>query len=91
MKESKLKKTKEKVKIWWDEHKTAIKIGGVCLTTGLVAGYLKGNSDAVGLFLKNGSWEPDETEEEDFVYDESNTDDPDLLELIKQEQESTAD
>lgn len=91
MKESKLKKTKGKIKIWWNEHKTTIKVGGVCLGFGLVAGYLKGHSDTVGLFLKNGNWEPDEVEDEDFDYDESNTDDSEFLELIKQEQESTTD
>lgn len=91
MKKSKLKKAKEKVKTWWSEHKTFIKIGGVCLSVGLVTGYLKGHVDTVDLFLKNGTWEPDGPNDEDFVYDESNVDDPDLLELIKQEQETTTD
>lgn len=91
MKESKLKKAKEKIKTWWSEHKTFIKLGGVCLSVGLITGYVKGHIDTVDLFLKNGTLEPDEANAEDFVYDKSNTDDPDLLELIRQEQKITTD
>lgn len=91
MKESKLKKAKEKVKNWWNDHKTFIKVGGVCLTIGMISGYLKGHCDTVALFLRNGSWKPDESDDESFVYNELNTDDPDLLELIKQEQENATD
>lgn len=65
-----------------------VKTGAMCLFVGFVYGFIKGSEANNELWLKYG-FEKDrddsENTDDDFVYDETNVDDPELLEMIRSE------
>lgn len=74
-----MKEKKQKLREWWAENKTVIKTAVTCLSIGVLYGFIKGSSVTADLFLKAQN---SESTDENFVYDETTVDDPDLLELI---------
>lgn len=74
-----MRRKKHKLKEWWAENKTVIKTAVTCLSIGALYGFIKGSSVTADAFLKPQN---SESTDEDFVYDETTVDDPDLLELI---------
>lgn len=78
---------KEGAKEAWRRCWPYIKTGGMCLFVGFVYGFIKGNQANNEIWLKYG-FEPARSDsgdltDDDFVYDESNVDDPELLEMIR--------
>lgn len=75
---------KQEIKDWWNKHKRAIKTGGICLLIGAFWGFVKGINCQTSAIISLSSKIPDaKNEEDDFVYDETNVDDPELLEMIR--------
>ena len=74
----------QEVKDWWNDNKRVIKTGGLCLLIGAFWGFVKGidcqTNVNLGLIAKIPNANDDE---DDFVYDETTVDDPELLELIR--------
>lgn len=82
------KKTiKQQAKEWWDENKRVIKTGLICGTFGLMYGFIKGGLTVAGMRLEYAKSLPDG--DDDFEYTEENVDDPELLELIRLENENS--
>ena len=85
------KKTfKQEVKDWWDENGRVIKTGATCLAVGAFWGFGKGVGACTNsnISLSSKLPYPDEAES-DFEYTEENVDDPELLELIRLENENS--
>jgi len=75
----------EEIKEWWNTTgKTVFKCVACCGVAWLF-GYIKGASTTVDMFIKNGRFVT--IEKSDSTYDEDDADDPELLELIKMEEE----
>ena len=78
---------KQEVKDWWKENKKVIKTGGLCLLIGAFWGFVKGVSCQTNVNLGLIAKIPNANEsDDDFVYDETTVDDPELLELIRSDQ-----
>lgn len=82
---------KQEVKDWWNDNKGCIKVGITCGLLGIAYGFVKGVT-ASNKWWYDGLSEavnqkPEESNEE-FVLDESNCDDPELLELVRSENEN---
>lgn len=75
---------KKEMKDWWDEHKTAVKTGAVCLTIGTFYGFVKGVNTMSDMLTRSIESTSDE---DSFEYTEENVDDPELLELINSSNE----
>lgn len=76
------KKTiKKAVKDWWDENGRVIKASIKWGLIGLAVGFIKGGLTVANMRLDSA--ETEDTADDDFVYDESNVDDPELLEMIR--------
>ena len=72
---------KETVKEWWDENGRVIKASIKWGLIGLAVGFIKGGLTVANMRLEDaGATDP---ADDDFVYDESNVDDPELLEMIR--------
>lgn len=81
---------KEEVKELWNEYKRPIKAGVICLGIGIFYGFLKGVNTITNSSLYMSQLLPEsDTDEDDFVYDETNVDDPELLDLIRLENEKS--
>lgn len=75
---------KQEIKDWWNEHKRVIKTGGICLLIGAFWGFVKGVNCQTTVNLSLLAKVPNAKDEaDDFVYDETNVDDPELLEMIQ--------
>lgn len=80
------KAIKEIVKEKWKRCWPYIKTGGTCLFIGFVYGFITGSEANNDMWLKNGferTRDDSGDTTDDFVYDESNVDDPELLEMIR--------
>lgn len=78
---------KQEVKDWWKENKKVIKTGGLCLLIGAFWGFVKGVNCQTNINLGLIAKIPNANEsDDDFVYDETTVDDPELLELIRSDQ-----
>lgn len=82
------KKTfKQEVKEWWDDNKRVIKTGATCLLVGAFWGFVKGVGACTNSIISLSSKLPYPNEaDSDFEYTEENVDDPELLELIRNEE-----
>lgn len=81
---------KQEIKDWWNEHKKAIKTGVVCGLVGIGYGFIKGLTTSNEMWLRNGFTKAEAEPEEpcdELELDETNCDDPELLELIRLENE----
>lgn len=75
---------KQEIKDWWSENKRVVKVGSACLLIGAFWGFVKGVNSMTSLSVANSK-----QEEDDFVHDELSVDDPELLELIRMEEENS--
>ena len=80
---------KDRVKDWWKDNKDVIKTGVVCGLIGVGYGFIKGLSASDKMWMDHGFTRAEDESEpsSDFEYNESNVDDPELLELIRSEGE----
>ena len=80
-----VKEVKEKAKDWWDRNKKLVGVGLVCTVAGVSYGFFKGVDTMSDMIVRCDLCPDDasENEQDEFVYDESNVDDPELLEMIK--------
>lgn len=76
-----VKNFKEKAKNWWEHNKKIIGVGLTCGIAGISYGFYKGLTTMI--VLPNVIAETTSDDKDDFEYNESNVDDPELLELIK--------
>ena len=88
------KKTfKQEVKEWWDENGRVIKTGLVCGFIGFSYGFIKATMTLSDMMLKGDISvvrpESPDYDSDDFEYTEDNVDDPQLLELIRIENENS--
>ena len=82
---------KQEIKDWWNDNKKVIKTGVVCGLIGIGYGFIKGLSTSDKMWMDHGFTRAiDKSEEpyDELVLDESNCDDPELLELIRLENEN---
>ena len=85
---------KQEIKDWWNENKTAIKAGFAFGMIGAFAGFAAGVTATDRLWLEHTTFEgikdvSNDESDDDFVLDESNCDDPELLDLIRSEIENS--
>lgn len=81
---------KQGLKDWWNKYKGVIKTGGVCLLIGAFWGFVKGVNCQTSVNLSLLAKVPNTKDEDDeFVYDETTVDDPELLEMIRSGEEIT--
>lgn len=82
---------KREIKDWWNNNKGKIKVGLTCCLVGFGYGFIKGicTSDKMWISRVN-ELESNDYEEpcDEFGLTESNCDDPELLELVKFENEN---
>ena len=80
---------KQEFKDWWNENKKVVKTGGLCLLIGAFYGFAKGVDSGTKFTGKLIDRIPHQSDDDDenSVYDETNVDDPELLELIRLENE----
>ena len=82
---------KKEIKDWWDEHKKVIKAGVVCGIIGIAYGFIKGLTTSNEMWLRHGFTKAEAESEEPYdelELDETNCDDPELLELVRFENEN---
>lgn len=78
------KKTfKQQVKDWWNENGRVIKAGIICGALGVAYGFIKGGLTVADMRLE---YARTALNDDDFEYTEENVDDPDLLELIRNDE-----
>ena len=80
---------KQEFKDWWSENKKVIKTGSLCLLIGAFYGFAKGVDSGTKFTGKLIDRIPchGNDDDEEFTYDETNVDDPELLELVRLENE----
>jgi TctA family transporter len=80
-----VKEFKTKVKNWWNDNKKLVGVGFAGALLGVTYGFVKGvNAVATTVVLPTSLInERSNDENEEFVYDETNVDDPELLEMIR--------
>ncbi len=82
---------RQEVKDWWNDNKGYIKVGITCGLLGIAYGFVKGVTTSDKLWIgglgEAVNQKPEESNEE-FVLNESNCDDPELLELVRSENEN---
>lgn len=81
----------QEIKEWWQENKKVVKTGIVCGLAGIAYGFIKGTL-TVSNMLINGDISVVRPEKPDYDSDElteENCDDPELLELVKSENENS--
>lgn len=78
---------KQQIKEWWHDNKNVVKTGVVCGLLGIGYGFIKGLSTSDKMWMDHGFTRAVAEDEpcDDFEYNESNVDDPELLELIRTE------
>lgn len=86
---------KQEIKDWWNENKSSIKSGFAFGVLGAFAGYAAGMSATDRMWLEHtmlagNTYASDNESDDGFVMDESNCDDPELLELIRLENEENS-
>lgn len=82
---------KQEVKDWWNNNKGYIKVGITCGLIGIGYGFIKGVTTTDKLWMNTLRETVDQTLEEssdEFELNESNCDDPELLELVRSENEN---
>ena len=93
MEEKQKRNWKEEIKDTWTYCRPYIKTALACLCVGWMYGFIKGMDTNNEQWLKYGFErardESEENERDDFVYDETTVDDPELLELIRMENENS--
>ena len=93
MEEKQKRNWKEEIKDTWDYCRPYVKTALTCLCVGFMYGFVKGMDANNEQWLKYGFErardESEENERDDFVYDETTVDDPELLELIRMENENS--
>ena len=86
------KKFSQVIKEWWQENEKVVKTGIVCGLAGIAYGFIKGTL-TVSNMLINGDISVVRPEEPDWDSDrtltEENCDDPELLELVRLENENS--
>ena len=86
---------KQEIKDWWNENESSIKAGFAFGMIGAFAGFAAGMSATDRLWLEHTTFDgisdvSNDESNDDFVMDESNCDDPELLELIRLENEENS-
>lgn len=86
---------KQETKDWWNENKSSITSGFAIGVLGAFAGYAAGMTATDRLWLEHtmlegNTYASDNESDDGFVMDESNCDDPELLELIRLENEENS-
>ena len=80
---------KQEIKDWWKDNKKAIKTGVVCGLFGIGYGFIKGISTSDEKWMKY--WLAPAADDEpcdELELDETNCDDPELLELVRMDNET---
>ena len=83
---------KQEIKDWWNDNKGYIKVGITCGLVGIGYGFIKGVTTTDKLWMNDLRETIDQTLEEssnEFELNESNCDDPELLELVRYEVENS--
>lgn len=87
------KKTfKQQVKDWWQENKRVVKAGIAFGALGVAYGFAKGLNTANESWLSHGferALDDSEDSSDGFGLTEENCDDPELLELVRSENENS--
>lgn len=84
-----INEVKEKVKVWWEEHKKPVKIGLTCFGIGALIGFAKGVlTESKILGSAYDRLPPSDEPSDELGLTEENCDDPDLLELVNYENEN---
>lgn len=87
------KKTfKQEVKEWWQENKKAVKAGVICGLAGVAYGFIKGTLTVSNMLMRGDMYviKPEDPDwDSDRTLTEENCDDPELLELVKFENENS--
>ena len=81
---------RQEVKDWWNDNKGYIKVGITYGLIGIGYGFVKGVTTTDKLWMNTLRETVDQTLEEssdEFELNESNCDDPELLELVRSENE----
>lgn len=93
MEEKQKRNWKEEIKDTWNYCRPYVKTALACLCVGWMYGFIKGMDTNNEQWLKYGFErardESEENERDDFVYDETTVDDPELLELIRMGNENS--
>ena len=81
---------KQEIKEWWNENKRVIKTGAACIGVGFAWGYIKAveHLNGINITLTAGDKTYGSVPCDDLGLTESNCDDPELLELVKLENEN---
>ena len=83
----------QEIKDWWDENKSAIKSGFAFGMIGAFAGFAAGMNSADTLWLEHGferAVDYSDNPSDELGLAEENCDDPELLELIRLENEENS-
>lgn len=78
------KNIKQQIKDFWNENKQKIKVGAICLVSGLAIGYVKafGDLNEIKVTLQPVDNDKDNANN-NYGLTEENCDDPELLEIVK--------
>ena len=82
---------KQEIKDWWNDNKKVIKAGVVCGLLGIGYGFIKGLTTSNEMWMRHGFTKAEDDVEEPYDelgLTESNCDDPELLELVRFENEN---
>lgn len=82
----------QQLKDWWNDNKKVIKVGFTFGVLGVAYGFIKGAAVTDNMWLEHGFEralaEPD-TQSDELRLTEENCDDPELLELVRSEEEDS--
>ena len=82
----------QQLKDWWNEHKREIKVGIAFGTLGVAYGMFKGYATADKMWMDHGFthiMDNPELPDDELDLTENNCDDPELLEIVKSENENS--
>ena len=82
---------KQQIKDWWNDNKRVIKAGIAFGALGVAYGFIKGAGATDRLWLEHGferAVDDSEDSSDNFGLTEENCDDPELLEIVKSENEN---
>lgn len=78
------KNIKQQIKDFWSENKQKIKVGAICLVSGLAIGYVKAFGDLKEIKVTLNRVDKDKNNaNNNYGLTEENCDDPELLEMVK--------
>lgn len=78
------KNIKQQIKDFWSENKQKIKVGAICLVSGLAIGYVKAFGDLKEIKVTLNRVDKDKNNtDNNYGLTEENCDDPELLEMVK--------